>query len=184
MRRTAAAEPDCAVIGVDAAVEALRETSRKLAAKPARGGLPNALCGRLALADAPGELAGLADRLTVLLPWGELLAAVARPDFGGLERLRGLCREGAELRVVFGHGPQVDAAAVRDLALPELSDTGLATLEARYREAQFEVRARWMPLEEVRALPTTWAKRLAFSGHARTFVEVRALATPDRKSVV
>src|SRR5213079_1494518 len=107
---------DCAVIGVDAAVEALRETSRKLAAKPARGGLPNALCGRLALAEAPG---GLADRLTVLLPWGELLAAVARPDVGALARLRGLCREGAELRVVFGHGPKVDAAAVRDLALPE-----------------------------------------------------------------
>src|SRR5205814_10027681 len=95
------------------------------------------------------------------------------PDVGALARLRGLCREGAELRVVFGHGPKVDAAAVRDLALPELSDTGLARLEARYREAQFEVRARRMPLEERRAVPTTWSKRPAFSGHARTFVEVR-----------
>jgi len=180
VRRTAAAEPDCAVIGVDAAAAGLRETSRRLAAKPARGGLPNALCGRMALADAPGELAGLADRLTVLLPWGELLAAVARPDAGGLARLRGLCREGAELRVVFGHGPEAEAAAVRDLALPELTDANLAMLERRYREAGFEARARWMALEAVRALPTTWAKRLAFSGRARTFVEVRgrAMAAP------
>jgi 16S rRNA (adenine(1408)-N(1))-methyltransferase len=176
VRRVAAAEPDCAVIGVDAAVEALRETSRKLGAKPARGGLPNALCGRLALADAPGELAGLADRLTVLLPWGELLAAVARPDVGGLARLRGLCREGAGLRVVFGHGPEAEAGVVRELGLPAFSESSLAMLEARYREAGFEVHARWMPLEEVRALPTTWAKRLAFSGHARTFVEVRGRA--------
>jgi 16S rRNA (adenine(1408)-N(1))-methyltransferase len=161
------------VIGVDAAVEALRETSRRLAAKPARGGLPNALCGRLALADAPGELAGLADRLTVLLPWGELLGAVARPDVGGLARLRGLCREGAEVRVVFGYGAEADPAAVGGLALPEVTEARLAMLEARYREAGFEVRARRTTLEEVRALPTTWAKRLAFSGRARTFVEVR-----------
>jgi 16S rRNA (adenine(1408)-N(1))-methyltransferase len=161
------------VIGLDAEVKALRQTSRRLAAKPARGGLPNALCGRLALADAPGELAGMADRLTVLLPWGELLAAVARPDAGGLARLRGLCRDGAELRVVFGHGPEAEAAALRDLALPELTEPNLAILEERYRQAGWSVRARRMPLEEVRAVPTTWAKRLAFSGRARTFVEVR-----------
>ena len=78
--------PDQLVIGVDAVVENLRVQARKLAGKPARGGLPNALLGRLALADAPGALEGLADRLTVLLPWGALLAAVARPDAGGSGR--------------------------------------------------------------------------------------------------
>ena len=166
------------MIGVDAAVEGLREMSRRLAAKPARGGLANALCGRLALADTPGELAGLADSVTVLLPWGGLLAAVARPEIGGLARLRGLCRDGAELRVVFGYGPQADAGPIGELALPGLSEANLAALEARYREAGFGVRARRVPLEVVRALPTTWAKRLAFSGHARTFVEVRGRAFP------
>lgn len=179
MRRAAAANPACAVIGVDAAVEALRETSRKLAGKAARGGLPNALCGRLALADAPGELAGLADRLTVLLPWGGLLAAVARPDVAALAKLRDLCRDGAELRIVFGYGPGagVDAAAVSDLALPALTDANLAALEAAYRASGFAVAARRLPLDEVRALPTTWAKRLAFSGRDRAFVELRGRAT-------
>ena len=154
----------------------MRETLRKLGGKPARGGLPNALCCRLELADALGELAGLADRLTVLLPWGGLLAAVARPDIAGLSGLRRLCRDGAELRVVFGYGPGVDAAAIRDLALPELTDATLATLAGRYRNAGFVVSADRLPVDDVRALPTTWAKRLAFSGRDRVFVDVRGHA--------
>jgi hypothetical protein len=178
VRRLAAADRTCAVIGVDAAVEAMRETSRKLAGKSARGGFPNALCGRLALADAPGELAGLADRLTVLLPWGGLLAAIARPEVAGLSRLRGLCRDGAELRVVFGYGAAagIDATVVTELALPELTDSILTTLAAGYLDAGFVVTPRRLPIEDVRALPTTWAKRLAFSGHDRIFIEVRGRA--------
>jgi hypothetical protein len=101
VRHLASVNPDWLVIGVDANVDALRESSRRFAVKPARGGLPNALLGRLALADAPGELVGLADSLTVLLPWGSLLRAVAVPDRDALRALRRICRTGAELRVVF-----------------------------------------------------------------------------------
>ena len=77
------------MIGVDAVVDNLRVQARKLSAKPARGGLANALLGRMALADAPGALEGLADHLTALLPWGALLGAVAQPDVGALAALRG-----------------------------------------------------------------------------------------------
>jgi hypothetical protein len=54
------------------------------------------------LEQAPGALATLADRLTVLLPLRSLLRAVARPDRGGLARLAALCRDGAEVCIVFG----------------------------------------------------------------------------------
>jgi 16S rRNA (adenine(1408)-N(1))-methyltransferase len=172
VRRTAAQHADHLVIGVDAVVENLRTQARKLAAKPARGGLPNALLGRLALADAPGALEGLAHRLTVLLPWGALLAAVARPETGGLAALRAICREGADVRIVFGYGPEADGALVSELALPAIAGDALAALGARYRAAGFAVRARCMSVAEVRALPTTWAKRLAFGGRQREFVEV------------
>ena len=133
--------------------------------------------GRLALEAAPGELAGLADVVTVLLPWGSLLAAVAVPDPAGLDRLRRLCRPGAEVRVLFGYGPDADAAAVRALGLPALDDPSLpARLERGYRDAGLAVTARPVPVEEVRALPTTWAKKLAFSAKERRFVELRGAA--------
>jgi len=167
------------VIGVDATTEGLRDTSRRLAAKPTRGGLPNALLGRLALANAPGELLGLADILTVLLPWGSLLAAVARPDAAALHSLRGLCKPGARVRVLFGYGVETERAAMRDLALPPLEAATLTALERTYADAGFTVAGRFVPLDEVRALPTTWAKRLAYSGRERQFIELagRSLAT-------
>jgi len=173
VRHVASRSSDVLVIGIDANADGLRDTSRRFAAKPARGGLPNALLGRLALADAPGQLAGLANTLTVLLPWGSLLGAVARPDAAALGTLRGLCVSTAELRVVFGYGPRTDGAAIRDLALPSLDDPAtLPTLERAYRDAGFAVTARLVDTAEVRELPTTWAKRLAYSGHERRFVEI------------
>jgi hypothetical protein len=165
------------VIGVDANVDTLREASRRFAAKPARGGLSNALLARLALADAPGELAGLADSLTVLLPWGSLLRAVALPETAGLRALRRLCKSGAELRMLFGYGPGTDGTAIRAHALPPLDDpAALAALETAYRDAGLAVDARAVETDEVLELPTTWAKRLAYSGHERRFVELAGRA--------
>jgi 16S rRNA (adenine(1408)-N(1))-methyltransferase len=171
VRHVAAREPGLLVIGVDASADALRDNSRRLAAKPARGGLPNAVLGRLALADAPAELAGLADVLTVLLPWGSLLRAVAGPDPAALRALRGICKRGARFEVLFGYGEIVDGAAIRDLALPALADPATAPrLVNAYRDAGFVVTARSVARDEVRDLPTTWAKKLAYSRRERRFV--------------
>lgn len=146
---------------MDAAAEALREPSRRALAKPARGGLANVRFGVLALERAPGELAGLADSLTVLLPWGSLLAAVAGGDAIGLARLAGLCRPGAEVRFVFGYG------AADGLGLPPIDGAPSAAAEAG-----LELAARAMSVDEIRELGTTWAGKLAFSPAARRFVEL------------
>src|SRR5256885_1980145 len=61
----------------------------------------NAVFRRLAVEDFPGELAGFADRLTVLFPWGSLLRPVTLAEPDGLARLRGTCRSGADVRLVF-----------------------------------------------------------------------------------
>lgn len=174
MRAVAARNPDILVVGVDANADALRATSRRCAAKPSRGGLPNVLLARLPLAEAPGELVGLADALTVLLPWGSLLAAVARPEPSALCALRALCRGHAEIRIVLGYGPATEGAMIRELRLPALDvPAAVAELEGAYLAAGLAVRARAARVDEVRALPTTWAKRLAYSGHERRYVELR-----------
>lgn len=168
VQRRARLEPSTLVIGVDASAEGLREPSRKAAAKPARGGLANAMFGVLPLERAPGELAGLVDSLTVLLPWGSLLRAVALPEPDALARLRALCRPGAPLQVVFGYGPG-DPLAVQALPGPTAA-TQHAELVAAYAAAGFAVTARPMSRDAVGELPTTWAKKLAFSNKEREFV--------------
>jgi 16S rRNA (adenine(1408)-N(1))-methyltransferase len=160
------------VIGVDANGDNLRDVSRRACKKPSRGGLPNVLFGRLPLEEAPGALVGFTDRLTVLLPWGSLLDAVARPDPDGLARLAAVCGTDAELHVVFGYGRETDPAASA-LHLPPLEERAvLDHLRHAYREAGFAVRARQVPVHEVAALPTTWAKKLAYSGKRRVFAEI------------
>ena len=158
---------------MDANAENLREAGRRAAVKPARGGLPNARFGVLALDDAPGALLGLADELTVILPWGTLLAAIAsaRPD--GLQRLAAVCKPGARVRLLFGYGASADATAIAAHALPESAEPAFGPqLASRYRAAGFAVSARPVSVEEVRAVPSTWAKKLAFSGKPRSFWEL------------
>ena len=86
----------------------------------------------MALERAPGALEGLADRLTVLLPWGSLLRAVALGEVDGLSRLRHLCAPGAAVEIVFGYG---------DSELPAAGGLSVARVVARYAEAGLEVSA-------------------------------------------
>jgi len=148
VRRMARAQPDFLFVGVDAIADNLREASRRAG--------PNALFGRLALEDAPADLAGFADRLTVLFPWGSLLRAVAGDDLAALARLRGICKPGVEVRFVF--------EPVR------------ADLERLHRDAGFALSGRSLRVEEARDLPTTWAKKLGYSGRPRSFRDFRGRA--------
>jgi 16S rRNA (adenine(1408)-N(1))-methyltransferase len=155
-RRTARQQPTHLVIGVDANADGLREASRRSKAKP-----PNLLLGRLALEDAPGELAGLADRITVLLPWGSLLCAVALPDPDALTRLHALAHRDARLRVVLGYAEGADDAAITTLGLPHLDARALI---GHYRRAGFAMTAAPSPARSSAA----WAQPGRRSSPSRT----------------
>jgi 16S rRNA (adenine(1408)-N(1))-methyltransferase len=147
VRGTSKLEPDVLFVGIDAIADNLRDASRRAGS--------NALFGRLALEDAPGDLAGFADRLTVLFPWGSLLRAVTAAEPDALARLSALCKPDAEVRFLF-----------------ELASDA-RSIESRYREAGLELSGRPVTVEQARALPTTWAKKLGFSGKQRSFWEFR-----------
>jgi hypothetical protein len=118
--------------------------------------------GRLALERAPGALEGLGDRVSVLLPWGSLLRAVAAGEPDGLRRLRAICASGARLDVAFGED--------------DLATASPAALEAAYAGAGLAVTARLAGAAEVAALGTTWAKRLARSDPGRRFWRLEGAA--------
>jgi 16S rRNA (adenine(1408)-N(1))-methyltransferase len=174
--RTARRHPDVLVLGVDANASGLAEASRRAAAKPARGGVPNARFGVLALEHAPGALVGLVGALTVLLPWGSLLGVVAGAEPDGLSRLRALCRPGAGVQIVFGYASEADAAVIGAQRLPDIEPALAGALVGRYRTAGFAVDAATTTREAVRALGTTWANRLAFGSAERSFLALRGTA--------
>src|SRR5690349_12984816 len=72
----AAADPARLVIGIDALEAPMGEIAARAARKPARGGRPNLLLVRAAIEALPAELHGVADEVSVQLPWGSLLEGI------------------------------------------------------------------------------------------------------------
>jgi 16S rRNA (adenine(1408)-N(1))-methyltransferase len=170
-------EPGRLFIGLDANAAGVRERS----GRAFRAGLANVLYARAAVEDLPAELSGVADRVTVVLPWGSLLGAVARPSASLLHGVRALCQPGATLTVVLGPDPVRDRSELLRLGLRPF----LAPLDARQVASQLTAgyRAAGFALARVRALgadqlvrwPSTWAKRIAH-GRPRSLFEVEARA--------
>ena len=126
----------------------------------------------------PPELDGLADRVTVILPWGSLLGAVCRPSPEILGNVRGLCRTGATLTVVAGIDPARDGAEALRLGLPPLDAAHFeGPLADGYAAAGFAVSAvRRLSAGQLSRWPSTWARRLA-RGEGRSVFEVEARGT-------
>ena len=166
-------QPERLFVGLDANAAGLRAIS----GRAARERRPNVIYVRAAIESLPRELDGIADRVTVVLPWGSLLAAVAQPSLEGLAGLRAACQHGAELTVVMGSDAAKDQAELRRLGVPSLQADGLAArMEAGYRAAGFRIdRVRALAPDELRRFPSSWARRLAFGG-TRAFAQLAARA--------
>jgi 16S rRNA (adenine(1408)-N(1))-methyltransferase len=140
------------VIGVDTCRDNMRVGSRTAP--------ENAL---FLVADAlalPGELQRLATSVTVNFPWGSLLRGLLDGHPGLLAGLRAVGRAGLSLEVRLNAGALADAGWT--------IESGGAHLAIILRRAGFAVRApAIMTPAQLRAYPTTWAKRLAFGRDPR-----------------
>lgn len=149
----------------------MREASRKAL----RGDVGNLLFVRAAAEALPEELVGLATALTVLLPWGSLLRAVAGPDPSVLAGVRALAAPGASLLVVMGYDAGADPTTAGSLA-PLTRERLVDEVVPRYRDAGFAMRVTPASLTDLRGLGTTWASRLAF-GRERSFWQLSGRAS-------
>ena len=130
---------------------------------------------RAAVEELPAELAGVADQLTIILPWGSLLAAVVGPSADLLKSVRALCAAGATLEVVVSVDPARDHAERARLGIPSL-DEGQGLITSVYATAAFRVTSlRRLDSHELAHWPSTWARRLAH-GRPRPVLHIVARA--------
>jgi 16S rRNA (adenine(1408)-N(1))-methyltransferase len=132
---------------------------------------------RAAVEGLPPELSGTADRVTVVLPWGSLLAALALPAPAVLGGIRGVCQPGAALTLVLGIDSARDRTEALRLGLPSLDEAYLAgPLAARYAAAGFATLSVCaLTADRLAQWPSTWAKRLGH-GYTRTVFQIEARA--------
>jgi hypothetical protein len=167
--------PDRFFVGIDANAAGLRRFS----GRADRERLGNLVYVRAAAEALPSELTGVADRVTAILPWGSLLAAVARPSVEVLRGVRALCRRGATVTVVFGLDAARDRAEAARLGLPPLDERHLrSALASGYASAGFTVVSmRPVDADHLARWPSSWARRLAF-GLTRPVIRIDAEALP------
>jgi 16S rRNA (adenine(1408)-N(1))-methyltransferase len=146
VRHMAATCPSRFAVGVDACRENLRASSRLAPA--------NAL---YLIADAralPCALDKRATQITINFPWGSLLGGLLAGQAALLGRIAAVARPGALLEL------RLNAGALAEVGW-ELAEAG-AQIGQALREAGFQMQSGVAAgPRELRACPTTWAKRLA-----------------------
>lgn len=168
--------PDRLVIGMDPAREQMRELSSRALRKPARGGVPNVLYVVASAEAPPAELLGRADEVHVVLPWARLMVGLVLAQADVLAGLRALARPGAALELTLGADVWADPVPIEARDLPELTlDYVRETLAPAYAAAGVPiVEARMLSPEEIAAIPSSWARRLAHGRRSPRFVRLRA----------
>jgi 16S rRNA (adenine(1408)-N(1))-methyltransferase len=152
----AAAHSDRLVLGIDPVAAAMAEASRRAALPARRGGLPNAAFVVAAAEALPAELAGIAERVTVTLPWGSLLRGALAIDEPAAAGIAGLVGPGGRVAMLL-------APAARDRLDPATDvrrrlDDGLAADWAALGLELLD--ARPATEAEIAAARSTWARRL------------------------
>lgn len=168
----ARSRPDAFVIGLDAAPDAMRKTAARAAAKPAKGGTPNAMFVWASVQRLPDELAGVTE-VHCLMPWGSLLRAIVDPDEDLLRGVAAACRPGAPLLITLNlHAWRPPVADVGETAEPT-PESVLETLAPAYARAGCTLdTAHYLDDAGIAELGTSWTKRL---GSTRDALAVLAL---------
>jgi 16S rRNA (adenine(1408)-N(1))-methyltransferase len=169
----ARARPEALVVGLDAGPDAMRRTAARAAAKPARGGTPNALFVWAAVEQWPDELDGVTE-VHSLMPWGSLLRALVRPEIDVLSTVASHCRPGTPFLVTLNlHAWRPPVPEVGETPEPT-PQSAMADLAPAYAEAGWALRsADYLDATQIAALGTSWTKRLNSSREALDVLALR-----------
>ncbi len=139
-------------IGIDSCRENLRVHSQR--------NLPNALFVIASAQDLPRELSGLASHVSINFPWGSLIESLLNGDASLMSRLWDVTRPCATMALHLN----ADALASAGFEL----DSGADQIERALNASGWRTRSRsGLDARDLREIPTTWAKRLAFGRDPR-----------------
>jgi 16S rRNA (adenine(1408)-N(1))-methyltransferase len=164
--------PDLLCIGLDAQPDAMRRSARRAAAKPARGGLPNARFVWAPVEALPDGLTGITE-VHCLMPWGSLLRSMVRPDDALLRSIAARCAANAQFLVTLNlHAWRPPVPEVGASAEPT-PESALELLAPAYARAGWMLEsADYLDGAQIADLGTSWTKRL---GASRESLDVLAL---------
>lgn len=168
--KSAQVHPEFFYIGIDSSCENLKKYSAKIYKKPSRGGLLNVLYVIANVKDLPQELNGLAKKIYINFPWGSLLRSLVQKDQEILENIIRISSRIGILEVLINYSVFSNSAQVEKLGLPMLTiDYVENELSPAYNKAGIViVEKKILDKDEMKNIPTMWAKKLAYGREFRT----------------
>lgn len=158
--RSAREDPACLCIGIDANADAMRESARRAAAKPARGGAANAIYVVSSVEALPDDLTGITTRLTIQFPWGSLQRILIAPDLALLRKIARLAVDGAAFSVLINLTVFDSPDYAARLDLPPLDENRFRSeLMPAWAHVGLLVQSVATQRESAEA-PSSWGKRL------------------------
>jgi 16S rRNA (adenine(1408)-N(1))-methyltransferase len=157
--KNALRNPECLFIGVDPVAAQITENAVKVQKQRLR----NALFAVASVEELPPELTGIADAVTVCLPWGSLRDGVVKADPVVLNGLSGMGKPGAAVTIWVGYDERREAAEMEERGLPGLTAEYFKGLKEGYQAAWIELlRVSVLGNTELREMESDWAKRLSY----------------------
>ncbi len=148
-------------IGIDPAEKQLKEYSIKAVKKK----LENALFVVASVELLPKEFGSVADKVSIILPWGSLLEKIANPEEVWARNITDMLKPDGELELLFGYAPNLEPSEVERLNLPflslELVKDQIIPSFTRLGGMKLQ-EFRELLKEQLKSYPTSWAKKLTY----------------------
>lgn len=163
-------EPAHLWLGIDPVAETLAKVSRIAAARPKKGGVPNAFLFRGAAEQLPGPFRGLADRITINYPWNSLLRIVCCPEIEHLANIAACGKPGSSISLYINYSVFEDSDYLIRLGLDSIEGPATSSeLVSAYLSAGLELQERRVFSGDP-PFRTRWGRQLIRGSDRKTLV--------------
>jgi 16S rRNA (adenine(1408)-N(1))-methyltransferase len=162
-------------IGLDPCAERMYENATRAAKQEKKQAFTNLLYVVASVEALPEELSGIADTVSVILPWGSLRDGIAKAEPAVLANIRKLGKPGTVLTIFVGYEESREPLEMVKSALPVLSRDYFKALTPAYSRAGIRIRRiETIGNNELKHLESDWAKKLAY-GVPRQFIKLEGV---------
>ena len=165
MLKKALKSPNGFYIGMDSSAACMTESSVKAEKYKKKKQLGNILFIVAPIEAPPKSLLGIADSVSVILPWGSLRNGIVKADPQILYNLRKLGKTGTALEILVGYEERFEPTEMEKHSLPALSHEYFHSIIPAYKNAGIIVRKiKEVGNGELKLMESDWAKKLAYGG--------------------
>jgi 16S rRNA (adenine(1408)-N(1))-methyltransferase len=150
-------------IGIDSCAENMHKSAIRVAKTAKKRQGENVMFVVSAIESLSKDFFGIADSVSVILPWGSLRDGIAKGEVGIIGNLRALGKSGSTLQIIIGYDKDREPHIIHTNALPLLSANHFESLKPLYHEYGISIlNVTTLDNSDLKQINSDWAKRLAY----------------------